>query len=140
MGSSSLSTTSSPPPLPPWAPCTRSTMKCSSSSTLPTLTSPSMATSRRFLCFCQLLVQLNSFEPIWSRLKARSNQKLVKMGIHHSTFFLFLAILFWREVELKKLKSVIAENCSSLTPKKSKKARKCDKILLYYWVHSYKFD
>merc|ERR1712083_12372 len=133
MGSSSLSTTSSPPPLPPWAPCTRSTMKRTSSSTLPTLTSPSMATSRRFLCFCQLLVQLNSFEPIWSRLKARSNQKLVKMGIHHSTFFLFLAILFWREVELKKkLKSVIAENCSSLTPKKAKKARKCDKILLYY--------
>jgi hypothetical protein len=32
----------------------------------------------------------------------------------------------------KPLKSVIAETLSSMTPKKSKKARKCDKILLYY--------
>ena len=115
-------------------------MKRTSSSTLPTLTSPSMATSRWFLCFCQLLVQLNSFEPIWSRFKARSNQKLVKMGIHHSTFFLFLAILFWREVELKKIEKCYRWELFILDPKKSKKARKCDKILLYYWVHSYKFD
>merc|ERR1711953_765014 len=42
---SSLSTTSSPPPQPPWDRCIRNTMKRTSSSTLPTPTRVSTATN-----------------------------------------------------------------------------------------------
>ena len=47
--------------------------------------------------------------------------------------------IYWR-LGQKNLEKCYRWDFFILDPKKSKKARKCDKILLYYWVHSYEFE
>ena len=125
----------------------RSTTKRTFSCTLHTPTSLCTARSRK--AFYLSSSTFGQTWPLWGKeVQGKTEPKICpkrEWWFHRSTFFLFLAILYWRvaefwRLEQKTMKSVIAETYSSLTPKKAKKARKCDKILLYYWVHSYEFE
>jgi len=99
----------------------------------------------RFLCVRQLLVKLGPLSVHVVLFKGRLNQKLERQ-IHPSTFFLFLAILYWRVVELlmprtkKSLKSVIAETFSSMTPKKAKKPENVIKNYCIIEYTQYEFE
>jgi len=97
---------------------------------------------RSIICVCQLLVY--KLDPL-VQIQGKAEPKI---GMVNPP--LALSFYFWQfctgewwiycRLEQKNLEKCYRWDFFILDPKKSKKARKCDKILLYYWVHSYGFE
>ena len=101
-----------------------------------------------FLCV-NFWSNLTPYGSVWFKIRGRTEPEIGKNWNGQST--VALSFYFWQfcsgelVVELLMPRSKNFEKCYRwdffiLDPKKSKKARKCDKILLYYWVHSYEFE
>lgn len=119
----------------------RSTTKRTFSCTLHTPTSLCTARSRK--AFYLSSSTFGQTWPLWGKeVQGKTEPKICpkrEWWFHRSTFFLFLAILYWRvaefwRLEQKTMKSVIAETYSSLTPKKAKKP---ENVIKYYCIIEY---